>query len=177
MYFVYIMTNRSKTLYIGETNNLMRRVREHRRGIGSGFTTKYKLDRLVYFERFQDVHNAIEHEKRIKGSLRIKKIELVVSVNPSWKDLSEEWYERHQYQPRSAEHNHTNSITTRCPTSTAACRILDSVMPRLGSRIDPSANWLVLSKTAARTLEILFVFMASPYKIGNHVHRPHCPSS
>ncbi len=78
MYFVYIMTNRSKTLYTGVTNNLIRRVREHKTGIGSGFTAKYKLDRLVYFERFQDVHNAIEREKRIKGWLRIKKIALVV---------------------------------------------------------------------------------------------------
>jgi putative endonuclease len=56
----------------------------------------------VYFERFEDVHNAIECEKRIKGWLRIKKIALIVSVNPSWKDLSEEWHERHQYEPRSA---------------------------------------------------------------------------
>jgi putative endonuclease len=102
MYFVYIMTNRSKTLYTGVTNNLMRRVREHKSGAGSGFTAKYKLDRLVYFERFEDVHNAIEREKRIKGWLRIKKIALIVSVNPSWKDLSGEWYERHQYQPQSA---------------------------------------------------------------------------
>ena len=102
MYFVYIMTNRSGTLYTGVTNNLMRRVREHKTGIGSGFTTKYNLDRLVYFERFEDVHNAIEREKRIKGWLRIKKIALIVSVNPSWKDLSEEWYEHHRYQPRSA---------------------------------------------------------------------------
>jgi putative endonuclease len=102
MYFVYIMTNCSKTLYIGVTNNLMRRVREHKTRIGSGFTAKYKLDRLVYFERFQDVHNAIEREKRIKGWLRIKKIALIVSLNPAWRDLSEEWYERHQYQPRSA---------------------------------------------------------------------------
>ena len=101
MYFVYIMTNRSKTLYTGVTNNLIRRAREHKTGIGSGFTTKYKLDRLVYFERFQDVHNAIEREKRIKGWLRLKKIALIVSVNPAWKDLSEEWYERHQYQPLS----------------------------------------------------------------------------
>jgi putative endonuclease len=99
MYFVYIMTNRSKTLYIGITNNLVRRVREHKTGTGSEFTAKYKLDRLVYFERFQDVHNAIEREKCIKGWLRIRKIGLVVSINPAWSDLSEEWFERHPYQP------------------------------------------------------------------------------
>jgi putative endonuclease len=102
MYFVYIMTNRSKTLYIGVTNNLMRRVRQHKEGGGTDFTSKYKLDRLVYFERFDDIHNAIEREKRIKGWLRIKKIALIVSINPAWRDLSEEWYDRHQYQPQSA---------------------------------------------------------------------------
>jgi putative endonuclease len=91
MYFVYIMTNRSKTLYTGVTNSLIRRVKEHKMGIGSGFTAKYRLDRLVHFERFDDIRNAIEREKRIKGWLRIKKISLIVSVNPDWKDLSCEW--------------------------------------------------------------------------------------
>jgi putative endonuclease len=99
-YFVYIMTNRSKTLYTGLTNSLVRRVREHKLGIGSGFTAKYRLDRLVYYECFQDVHNAIEREKEIKGWLRIKKIALIVSVNPAWRDLSLEWYERHPFQPQ-----------------------------------------------------------------------------
>jgi putative endonuclease len=97
MYFVYIMTNRSKTLYVGVTN----RARYHKAGVGSAFTTKYKLDRLVYFERFEDVRNAIEREKTIKGWLRIKKIALTVSVNPTWNDLSKEWYETHAYQPQS----------------------------------------------------------------------------
>ncbi len=84
------------------TNNLIRRVREHKIGIGSGFTSKYKLDRLVYFERFEDVHNAIEREKRIKGWLRVKKIALIVSVNPAWRDLSLEWNLRHPFQPDAA---------------------------------------------------------------------------
>ena len=99
-YFVYIMTNRSKTLYTGVTNNLLRRVREHKMGTGSRFSAKYKLDRLAYFERFEDLHNAIEREKRIKGWLRVKKIALIFSVNPAWRDLSQEWYERHQFQPQ-----------------------------------------------------------------------------
>ena len=99
-YFVYIMTNRSKTLYTGVTNNLLRRVREHKMGTGSRFSAKYKLDRLAYFERFEDLHNAIEREKRIKGWLRVKKIALIVSVNPAWRDLSQEWYERHQFHPQ-----------------------------------------------------------------------------
>jgi putative endonuclease len=99
-YFVYIMTNRSKTLYTGVTNSLIRRVREHKLGIGSTFAAKYKLDRLAYFERFEDIRNAIEREKQIKSWPRIKKIALIVSVNPHWKDLSTEWYETHQYQPQ-----------------------------------------------------------------------------
>jgi putative endonuclease len=82
-YIVYIKTNRSKTLSTGLTNSLVRRVREHKLGIGSSFTSKYRLDRLVYFERFEDVHNAIEREKKIEGWLRIKKIALIVSVNPA----------------------------------------------------------------------------------------------
>jgi putative endonuclease len=98
-YFVYIMTNRSKTLYTGITNSLVRRVREHKLGIGSVFAAKYKLDRLVYFERFESVHFAIGREKQIKGWLRIKKVALIVSVNPAWRDLSLEWYERHPFQP------------------------------------------------------------------------------
>jgi putative endonuclease len=101
-YFVYIMTNRSKTIYTGVTNSLVRRVREHKLGTGSSFAAKYKLDRLAYFERFDDIRNAIEREKQIKGWLRIKKIALIVSVNPEWKDLSAEWYEIHQYQPPRA---------------------------------------------------------------------------
>ena len=99
IYFVYIMTNRSKTLYTGITGNLIARVRRHKLGIGSQFTSRYRLDRLVYFERFDDVHNAIEREKEIKRWLRVKKIALIVSVNPAWRDLSAEWVERHPFEP------------------------------------------------------------------------------
>ena len=72
MYFVYTMTKPSKTLNIGVTNNLLRMVREHKTGVGSEFTAKCKLHRLVYYERFEDVQNAIERGKSIKGWLRIK---------------------------------------------------------------------------------------------------------
>ena len=75
---------------------------QHKQGEGSEFTTKYKVDRLVFVESFQDVHRAIGREKQIKGLLRIKKIALIVSVNPAWRDLSDGWYERHQFQPESA---------------------------------------------------------------------------
>jgi len=62
---------------------------------------EYRLDRLVYFERFEDIHNAIEREKQIKGWLRAKKVALIVSVNPAWRDLSLEWYERRTFHPES----------------------------------------------------------------------------
>src|SRR5580765_6903390 len=100
------MSNRSKTLYTGVTGNLVQRVRRHKLGNPSRFTTRYKLDRLVYFERFEYVHNAIEREKQIKGWLRIKKIALIVSVNPAWRDLSLEWFERNPFQPDPSEPSH-----------------------------------------------------------------------
>ncbi|PYX66185.1 MAG: endonuclease [Acidobacteria bacterium] len=96
------MTNRSKTLYTGVTSKLETRVFEHKNGCKHGFTARYKLDRLVYFERFGAVHAAIAREKQIKGLPRIKKIALIVSQNPTWKDLSKGWYEQHRYQPQSA---------------------------------------------------------------------------
>jgi putative endonuclease len=96
---VYIMSNRSKTLYIGVTNNLPRRVWEHKQGIGSGFCKHYKLDRLVYFENFRYVGNAIAREKQLKGLLRVKKIALIVAKNPAWRDLAEGWCDG---VPRSA---------------------------------------------------------------------------
>ena len=98
-YYVYIMTNRSKTLYTGVTGNLENRVFEHKQGTKGEFAARYKIDRLIYFERFGDVQSAIAREKQIKGLLRIKKMALIVSMNPEWKDLSEAWFVRHQYQP------------------------------------------------------------------------------
>ena len=91
-YYVYIMTNRSKTLYTGVTGNLVQRVRQHKEHINEGFTRKYSIDRLAYYERFGDVHAAIAREKEIKGWLRVKKLQLIVSMNPEWKDLAENWY-------------------------------------------------------------------------------------
>ncbi len=88
MYFVYIVTNRSKTLYTGVTNDLVRRVWEHRSGNGSTFTSKYKCDTLVYYERFHLIDRAIRREKVIKGWSRRKKLELIIGLNPAWRDLS-----------------------------------------------------------------------------------------
>jgi putative endonuclease len=90
--YVYIMTNRSRTLYIGMTNDLKRRVFDHKQGTGSEFTSKYKITQLVYYESTNDVHVAIAREKQIKGWLRTKKIALIESKNPEWHDLSEGWY-------------------------------------------------------------------------------------
>ncbi len=98
-YCLYIITNRSKILYIGVTNNLERRMWEHKHYNGSEFASRYKLDRLVYWESFDDVRKAIDREKQIKGWLRTKKIALIVARNPTWSDLSQEWFTRHRYQP------------------------------------------------------------------------------
>ena len=91
-YYVYIMTNKSRTLYIGVTNNLERRAYEHKQKLTSGFTSRYNLTRLVYFEETQDIYAALSREKQLKGWLRVKKIALIESVNPQWEDLSKDWY-------------------------------------------------------------------------------------
>jgi putative endonuclease len=91
-YYVYIMTNKSRTLYTGVTNNLERRVYEHKNKLIAGFTSKYNITRLVYYEETNDIQVALEREKQIKGWLRSKKIVLIDSMNPEWKDLSLEWY-------------------------------------------------------------------------------------
>ncbi len=92
-YFVYIMTTMTNTaLYTGVTNDLQGRVLEHRSDEGSKFTQKYKLYKLVYFERGESVVSAIAREKQIKGGSRKKKIELIESINPIWEDLFEKYF-------------------------------------------------------------------------------------
>ncbi len=92
-YYVYILTNRSRTLYTGVTNNLPRRLHEHKQKLADGFTKKYNITTLVYYEATPDVRSAIAREKQIKGWLRSKKIALIESTNPDWNDLSAEWLE------------------------------------------------------------------------------------
>ena len=89
-YFVYIMTSKTGTLYTGMTNDLGRRVYQHKHKLVEGFTAKYDVNRLVYFELFVDVRDAIAREKQIKAWRRSKKIELIESLNPKWQDLSAE---------------------------------------------------------------------------------------
>jgi len=91
-YYVYIMTNRSRTLYTGVTGDLKRRVYQHKHKMVRGFTSRYNIDRLVYFEVFGDVLLAIAREKEIKGWLRAKKIALIEATNKDWKDLSDGWF-------------------------------------------------------------------------------------
>ncbi len=90
-YWVYIMTNRTGTLYVGVTNNLQRRVYEHVNHLIPGFTSRYAIDRLVYAEEINEVAAAIEREKQIKAWRRSKKVALIDSVNPEWRDLSLDW--------------------------------------------------------------------------------------
>ena len=92
-YSVYILTNFQNTvLYTGVTNNLHRRVLEHRSGKGSDFTARYHLTKLVYFETTSNITAAISREKQIKAGSRQKKIELINSINPEWKDLYDEYF-------------------------------------------------------------------------------------
>ena len=88
-YFVYIMASYRGTLYTGVTNDLRRRVYEHRHGLTPGFTTRYKVTKLVYYEATEDIESAIAREKEVKGWVRSKKAALIESVNPYWVDLAE----------------------------------------------------------------------------------------
>ena len=90
-FYVYILASRSKTIYVGFTNDLKRRVYEHKKKITKGFTKRYNITRLVYFELFDAPEEAIAREKQLKGWLRKKKVALIESMNPDWEDLSEEW--------------------------------------------------------------------------------------
>ena len=92
MYYVYILSNWSDSvLYIGVTRNLPRRLYEHRNGLSDGFTKKYNIHKLVYFEETTDVYSAISREKQLKGWSRKKKNDLIMKENPEWKDLSASW--------------------------------------------------------------------------------------
>ncbi|MCX6809167.1 MAG: GIY-YIG nuclease family protein [Candidatus Berkelbacteria bacterium] len=88
-YWVYIMSSKSNTLYVGITNNLQRRIYEHKNKLLGGFTAKYNINRLIFYQNFYSPEEAIAAEKKIKGWTRKKKVELIRSFNPEFKDLSE----------------------------------------------------------------------------------------
>ncbi len=91
-YYVYIMSSHSKRLYIGMTSDLYRRVAEHKQGLVEGFTKRYNLKMLVYYETTNEVRAAIEREKYLKGWRRSRKMELIESFNPEWDDLAMTWF-------------------------------------------------------------------------------------
>ncbi|WP_426670564.1 GIY-YIG nuclease family protein [Mucilaginibacter sp. McL0603] len=92
LYYVYILTNKSNTvLYVGVTNDLQNRVSEHK--IYKGFTAKYECNKLVYYEEYQWIQDAIAREKQLKAGSRQKKIDLITVENPLWNDLSADWYD------------------------------------------------------------------------------------
>jgi putative endonuclease len=90
-FYVYILSSRSRTLYIGVTNALRSRVLEHREKVPGSFTARYNIDRLVYFERFKYINNAIARERELKDWNRAKKVALITTKNPTWEDLAADW--------------------------------------------------------------------------------------
>jgi len=103
-YRVYILTNKhSTTLYIGITNNLTRRLSQHRRGETEGFTKRYQLNRLVWFEHFRNVNDATACEKKLKGWRRSRKVALIEHTNPRWLEWSEDWEQQPKIYDRSWE--------------------------------------------------------------------------
>ena len=100
-FYVYILSSKSRVLYTGITDDIYRRTWEHRNSVNPGFTSRYKVHRLVYYETFKYVNNAIAREKSIKGWLRRKKIALIEAGNPTWEDLSASWFDgKHSFASR-----------------------------------------------------------------------------
>ncbi|MFO1316852.1 MAG: GIY-YIG nuclease family protein [Burkholderiales bacterium] len=101
-YFVYILASRSRTLYIGVTADIERRVLQHKRREGSEFTSKYRVHRLVHVEETDFVHAALAREKQLKSWCRAKKVALIETTNPAWVYLAAEWYDLREAQPDPA---------------------------------------------------------------------------
>jgi putative endonuclease len=91
-YWLYIMANEGRTIYVGSTSNLAARVRQHKDGHGGAFTAKYRLTKLVYFEETDDAAAVVARERQLKGWLRARKVALVEAADPEWVDLSERWF-------------------------------------------------------------------------------------
>src|SRR3954462_10162331 len=90
--FVYILASKTRRLYVGVTNDLVRRVWEHHMGVVLGFTKKYGIKQLVYYEQIEAAETAIRREKQLKDYARVKKLDLIASINPEWHDLAEHWF-------------------------------------------------------------------------------------
>jgi putative endonuclease len=101
-YYVYMLSSKSRVLYVGVTGALMVRVLRHKAGRGSAFTRKYRVNRLVWFQRFEHVGNAIARETEIKAWRREKKVALIRENNPTWEDLAADWGQRVEMQFRGA---------------------------------------------------------------------------
>jgi len=93
-FFIYILASRSRVLYTGVTRDLIRRLYQHRNGLVPGFTSRYRVTRLVYFEETPEARSAFRREREIKGWSRGKKIQLIESMNAGWLDLAEDWFSR-----------------------------------------------------------------------------------
>ena len=110
-YYVYIMASRSLTLYTGMTGDILHRALQHKKGEVEGFTKKYNINRLVYYETFKYVNNAIAREKQIKAWTRAKRLALIQSMSPTWQDLAEGWGEPVKLQiPRSQNQSRTSNL-------------------------------------------------------------------
>jgi len=116
-YCVYTLASRSRNLYTGVTNNLERRMIEHRQGSIPGFTSCYKIFRLVHFEQFADIRDAIAREKEIKGWRREKKLWLIQRENPTWEDLSERLTNEQQRDRQKPEIQHPATPTAKADPS------------------------------------------------------------
>lgn len=123
--WVYILVGRTGTLYTGVTSDLYSRILEHRNGIKSGFASKYNCNRLAYFEEYEDINTAIAREKTIKGWTRAKKITLIESLNPAWKDLAKHWGSQ-MLMPNQSMKEETERLKLRIQLS------LDSSLPTNG---------------------------------------------
>jgi putative endonuclease len=110
-YYVYVMASRSLTLYTGVTGDIYHRSLQHKAGEIEGFTKKYHINRLVYYETFKYVNNAIAREKQIKAWTRAKRLALIKTMNPAWQDLAEGWGELTELQiPRVARDDNPESM-------------------------------------------------------------------
>ncbi|SRR6266480_7052456 len=98
-YFVYILASRTRVLYTGVTNDLARRMNEHKQGLIPGFTKQYRVTRLVHVEEFGDIRAAIAREKQIKGWIRARKLKLIEACNPTWEDLAQNWFRQRTSPP------------------------------------------------------------------------------